>query len=79
MSDKVDPNHYRLPGGLQVYDLQVMLAGVDGFVSHAKQTALKYIFRAGHKPGTPEAEDLRKAAHYLTRAAAALEEKHELV
>lgn len=34
-----------------------------------RASALKYIARAGRKPGVDAATDLRKAAHYLTEAA----------
>jgi hypothetical protein len=45
--------------------------GLDGFVAHCRGTAIKYAWRAGKKG--PTAEDLRKGAWYLSRAAEALE------
>lgn len=58
----VSPDHYaRLtPQPLEVveaWDLGFHLANV-----------LKYIARAGNKPGASEVEDLKKAHFYLTRA-----------
>lgn len=63
----VKPSHYQSETGLECFDAQIAALGVTGFVAYAKGCALKYIWRAGEKG--PEAQDLRKAAEYLNKAA----------
>jgi hypothetical protein len=59
--EQVDaPAHYRLPGGIEVFDLIEDLPFCLG-------SAIKYLLRAGKKPGTDADIDLRKAAFCLQR------------
>jgi hypothetical protein len=54
------PDHYLLPDGVEVIDL----------VEHLPfnvANALKYLFRAGRKPGVDADIDRRKAIWYLQR------------
>lgn len=72
MADNVShPQHYQSDNGIECIDAIRAALGLDGFVAHCRGTAIKYAFRAGKKQA--HAEDLRKAAWYLTRAAEALE------
>lgn len=66
------PAHYTA-GGIECIDAIRESLGLDGFVAHCRGTAIKYAWRAGRKAN--HAEDLRKGAWYLTRAADALEGK----
>lgn len=62
------PQHY---GGDTTYEaIKVIEAWDLGF---ALGNAVKYISRAGRKPGVDPLEDLRKAAWYLQREIARLE------
>ena len=59
MSDAINPDHYkRFP--VEVIDLTEHL-------NFCLVSAVKYIARAGHKPGADEVEDLQKAAWYIDR------------
>jgi hypothetical protein len=59
---QVGGDHYRS----EITPFQVIDAwGLDFY----RASALKYVMRAGNKPGASAGEDLRKAAHYLTEAA----------
>jgi uncharacterized protein YbcC (UPF0753/DUF2309 family) len=63
MTDKINPNHYKI-GGIETWDyLQAKLTQeeLQGF---AKGNILKYVSRAKHKNGL---EDLRKAKWYLDK------------
>lgn len=65
MTERVDhPAHYQV-GGVEVIDL------VDG-MSFCRGNAVKYLARAGLKPGADEIEDLEKAAWYVHREIARL-------
>lgn len=65
----VHPPHY---GGDTTYEtIKVIEAWGLGF--HLGNT-VKYISRAGKKPGSDELEDLRKAKFYLDRRIAQMEE-----
>lgn len=66
------PEHYQSDGGIECIDAIRAALGLEGFVSHCRGTAIKYAWRAGKK--AEHAEDLRKAAWYLTRAATELEQ-----
>lgn len=66
------PQHYQSDNGIECIDAIRAALGLDGFVAHCRGTAIKYAFRAGKKQA--HAEDLRKAAWYLNRAANALDE-----
>jgi hypothetical protein len=64
------PSHYT-QGGIECIDAIRAATGLEGFVSHCRACAIKYAWRAGLKDDT--AQDLRKAAWYLTRAAQEIE------
>ena len=66
------PEHYQSDNGIECIDAIRAALGLEGFVAHCRGTAIKYSWRSGKKDR--HAEDLRKAAWYLTRAAEALEE-----
>jgi hypothetical protein len=71
MNDPVDhPSHYT-QGDIECIDAIRAALGLAGFVAYCKGNAIKYAWRAGAKDAT--AQDLRKGAWYLTRAAQALE------
>ena len=66
-ADMVDhPAHYTR-GGVECIDALRSALGERGFVDHCRACAIKYAWRSPHKGA--EAEDLRKAAWYLSRAA----------
>lgn len=54
------PRHYALPRGLEVIDLAETMGFNLG-------NALKYLLRAGKKPGTSAETDLKKAVFYIER------------
>jgi hypothetical protein len=54
------PNHYQLPGGIEVLDIVEDMSFNLG-------NATKYLLRAGKKPGVPARTDLRKAMFYIQR------------
>ncbi|MFE9660331.1 DUF3310 domain-containing protein [Streptomyces sp. NPDC005955] len=56
----VDPQYYSTPAGGQVIDLAEYLTFNRG-------NAVKYLARAGRKPGAGELDDLRKAEWYIKR------------
>lgn len=59
MSDQINPDHYRqFPA--EVIDLTEHL-------SFNRGNAVKYLARAGSKPGADELIDLQKAAWYVAR------------
>lgn len=66
--EKVDhPKHYQSQT-LEAIDV------IEAFaLNFSLGSAVKYILRAGRKPGERAAEDLKKAAWYLRREAARLE------
>lgn len=65
------PDHYQSADGIECIDAIRAALGLEGFVAHCRGTAIKYAWRSGKKQ--KHAEDLRKAAWYLTRAAEAME------
>ncbi len=65
------PDHYQSEDGIECIDAIRAALGLEGFVAHCRGTAIKYAWRSGKKQR--HAEDLRKAAWYLTRAAEAME------
>lgn len=71
MDNVNSPPHYQ-HGGMETIDIIHMMLGDQGLVNYAKGNAIKYISRSPFK-GAP-AEDLKKAAWYLERAAKVLEE-----
>lgn len=66
MSDAINPDHYKLKGGIQVIQLTEQLDFLRGNV-------VKYVARAGKKGTDAELQDLKKAEWYLARAIANLE------
>ena len=58
MSDKINPDHYRFPNGIQVIDLIKYLPCCEANV-------VKYVARAGRKDGEACIDDLLKAKRYL--------------
>ena len=64
------PPHYQADG-IECIDAIRASLGLDGFVAYCRGNAIKYSWRAGKKGET--AQDLRKAAWYLNRAAAEME------
>lgn len=62
MSDNVDhPSHYNShPAGVECITVVEHMTFNSG-------NAIKYLWRAGLKPGTSAIEDLRKAAWYIQR------------
>jgi hypothetical protein len=71
------PSHYQLvlPTGEDVEAIDIIRAvlGEQGTVAYCRGSALKYLLRAGRKDISPESQDLRKAAWFLTYCAQLLE------
>ena len=67
------PAHYQSESGMECWEAQVAAVGRSGYVAHCRATAIKYVWRAGDKDPAREAEDLRKAAWYLNKAAEILD------
>lgn len=61
------PPHYQTDNGIECIDAIRAALGLDGFIAYCRGNAIKYVWRAGKKDET--AQDLRKAAWYLDRAA----------
>jgi hypothetical protein len=72
MSDQYEqidhPKHYQLAGGIEVIDIVEHMPFNIG-------NAVKYLCRAGLKPGTDTLTDLRKAAWYVQREISRLEKE----
>ena len=62
MSSKHSPDHYQL-GSIEVWDFIV-----DQDMDYLLGNVIKYVCRAGAKPGESREDDLRKAIAYLNRA-----------
>ena len=62
MSSKHSPDHYQL-GKIEVWDFIV-----DQDMDYLLGNVIKYVCRAGAKPGESREDDLRKAIAYLNRA-----------
>lgn len=68
MSDQVNhPSHYA-SGGIECIDAMESAFGAEDVVAFCKLNAFKYIWRAGAKEGNSEAQDIKKAIWYLTKA-----------
>lgn len=79
MSDMVNkPDHYQSDNGIECIDAIEAALGLEGFVSHCRGTAIKYAWRSGKKDPAKRAEDLRKGAWYLERAAESLDKANSL-
>ena len=60
--DKANPDHYQL-GKIQTWDFIV-----DQDLDFLLGNVVKYVVRAGAKPGESRLDDLRKAQAYITKA-----------
>lgn len=67
------PPHYQSENGIECIDAIRAALGDDGFVAYCRGNAMKYTWRQKIDP----AEDLRKAAWYLNKAADVIEAKHD--
>ena len=65
------PEHYQSESGIECIDAIRASLGLDGFVAYCRGNAIKYAWRSGKKAN--HAEDLRKAAWYLEKAASELD------
>lgn len=65
------PEHYQSEDGIECIDAIRASLGLDGFVAYCRGNAIKYSWRSGKKAN--HAEDLRKAAWYLEKAASELD------
>jgi hypothetical protein len=70
---------YYLRGGLECNAVIRAVIGDAAFVDHCRASALAYVWRAGEKGPATTAEDLRKAATYLTRAADVMDEGQDVL
>lgn len=61
------PNHYMLANGIEAIDLMEMTSTAPEFCGHLRNTALKYIIRAGKKDPRKYIEDLEKAKWYISK------------
>jgi hypothetical protein len=62
--DAIHPNHYKLPNGMQVIDVEIALFGKDAVKEHCLCTAAEYILRHKGKNGS---EDIRKAQWWINK------------
>ncbi len=71
--DNINPSHYRAANGMESMDV------IEAFVPDKphRWAALKYIFRAGKKPGQDEVQDLQKAIWWLEREIAWIRSERE--
>lgn len=65
------PPHYN-KGPIETTDAIRAMLGDEGYIAYCRGNAMKYIWRALDKGG---AQDLRKGAFYLNRAAEIMEGK----
>ena len=74
MVDMVNhPPHYQSDSGIECIDAIHAALGREGFIAYCRGNAMKYVWREK----VNAAEDLRKAAFYLDRAAKELEQRNE--
>ena len=74
MVDMVNhPPHYQSDSGIECIDAIRAALGSAGFIAYCRGNAMKYVWREKINA----AEDLRKAAFYLDRAAKELEQRNE--
>ena len=62
LKDAIHPHHYKLPGGMQVVDVEVAMFGREAVMAHCLCTAAEYILRSRQKNGV---EDIKKAHWWL--------------
>lgn len=60
MSDPINPDHYTRFKGVEVIDLAEQL-------NYNRGNVVKYVSRAGNKPGNCKLQDLQKAKWYIER------------
>lgn len=65
--DYINPQHYKT-GGIEVFDMMVLIWGVEKAIAHCEMTAFKYRMRVGKKPDQPIERDLEKAKWYENKA-----------
>lgn len=74
VSDSVNnPDHYQSELGIECIDAIRAAMSLDEFIAYCRGSAIKYSWRTGKKDPAKAAEDLRKGAWYLTRAANEIE------
>lgn len=61
------PSHYKLANGIEAIDLMEMTSTSPEFCGLLRNTALKYIIRAGKKDPRKYVEDLEKAKWYISK------------
>lgn len=61
-NDPVHPSHYKLPGGMEVIDVEVAMFGKEWVQHHCICTAVEYLLRHRQKNG---AEDVKKAKWWI--------------
>lgn len=68
MSDEINPHHYKsgFSNGAEVIDITERL-------NFNRGNAVKYLARAGRKPGVSAVTDLRKAMWYIERELSRIE------
>ncbi len=73
MTDPINPDYYQR-GKLEAIDI------IEAFVADKpyRWAPLKYLLRAGKKPGQDEAQDLRKAVWWIEREIAMLEQRRHM-
>ncbi len=59
------PEHYNLPGKKECIVQMKEDYGVRIVAIFCLTNAYKYLYRAGYKPGQPEAQDIQKARWYF--------------
>lgn len=64
LKDAIHPHHYKLPGGMQVIDVEVAMFGREAVMHHCLCTAAEYILRSQQKNGV---EDIKKAHWWLCK------------
>lgn len=69
------PAHYNV-NGMECIDAIHAALGDVGFVAFCRGSAMKYAWRSGLKAN--HAEDLRKGAWYLTKAASVIDAQQEV-
>ena len=63
-NNAVHPNHYKLPNGMQVVDVEVAMLGKEAVQEHCLCTAAEYILQHKGKNGV---EDIRKAHWWIEK------------
>ena len=67
MADPINPSHYHGDYVMRIIE--------DFELDFLRGTIVKYLLRAGNKPGDSDLQDLKKAAWYLNRKIANMEKK----